>query len=478
NCPITAEFPKDPVVTNCGHLFEKALLQQWQTRSNSCPTCKASLTQLTSVYDLRRFVDERLPKDPVPTCSHFKGQNQQRAAKYFELAQMCIAGKDYTEALACYRSALQHTNASADYAPIPTLYDQLREPTKATLSRLYLSLYQLQENKIQEAIETLKFCERDDFSSLIAGLKLQSCPSLENIEWAMKEASAQNNSDDSIFIYKQIIAHAPDRWDAYQQLIPLIKDSKEKKELLLTAAERARGAGQIEWETLFRNQVEMPLISDVIRKKQWAAAKTINLPPYPRALQDFLEGDCTIWPGKKRSETHIVVPLFPQVAINDDPIPSTLISLDQLDKDSGGPGYKLFVPDERRDLLAMPTALPPAEPNFCYAVMTKGVIPGSRNKSYDAQLKLLPSGYTIPGVFDAARAILWEHRHSGTRCFNNSPETYTRCKEDASIFRQDLYWSLFHFVVGGFGPSGLRIGVGREVVNESIGIAGWKKFDP
>ena len=460
SCPITADFPKDPVLTNCGHLFDRIAIQQWKDQGKPCALCRTPLTQITPIHAFREFVEERLPKDPVLTCSNFKGQNQQRAAKCLELAKSCIDEKDYAEALEFYGKALQHTNASADYAPIPELYDQLREPEKATLSRLYLSLYQLQEDKIQEAIKTLEFCKRDvlNVSYLIAGLKLQSCPSLENIEWAMKEASDQNNPDDSIFIYKQILGSAPDRLDAYQQLIPLTKDPKEKRELLLKAAEIAHVARQFDLEMIFRKEAEIPLISNVISKKEWAASQTINLPPYPQALKDFLSGDCAIWPGKKRSETHIVVPLFPQVAINDAPIPSTLDSLDQLDKSSGGPGYRFLWDQIPKNI--------PAEKEFHYAVMTNDVIPGSRNKSYDAHLQLLPPGYEVPGVFDAARAVLWENRRSGKRCFNDNPWTYTRCKEVIQGY---------HLVVGGFAPSGLIVHYYRYDY-EDMGVAGWRKF--
>ena len=460
NCSITFDFPKDPVLTNCGHIFDRIAIQEWKDQGKPCALCRQPLTELTPIHSLREFVEKRLPKDPVLTCSNFKGPNQQRAAKYLELAKSCIDEQDYAEALECYSKALQHTNSSADYAPVPELYDRLKEPEKAALSRLCLSLYQLQEGNIQEAIKTLEVCRPDisSASSFIVGFKLLFCPSRENVEGAMKEASDQKNPDDSIFIYSQILAHVPDRLDAYQQLIPLTKDPIEKRELLLKAADLAHIARQFDLERVFRKEAERPLISNVISKKEWAAPQTINL-PYPQELKDFLAGDCTIWPGKKRSETHIVVPLFPQVAINDAPIPSTLDSLDQLDKSSGGPGYRYLWDQIPKNI--------PAEKEFHYAVMTNDVIPGSRNKSYDAQLQLLPAGYEMPGVFDAARAVLWENRRSGKQCFNDNPWTYTRCQEIIQGYR---------LVVGGFDPSGLNVNASDSDHHENIGVAGWRKF--
>lgn len=199
-------------------------------------------------------------------------------------------------------------------------------------------------------------------------------------------------------------------------------------------------------------------ISEVISQKEWGAAQTVKLPPYPQALKDFLAGDCEIWPGKKRSATHIVVPLFPQVGIDGSPVPSTLDSLDQLDKSSGGPGF-IYVWDKTPNNI-------PAENEFHYAVMTNDVIPGSRYSSYDDQLRLLPAGYEVPGVFDAARAILWTNRRAGRRYLSDKPMTFTRCKEMIEDYQ---------LVVGGFGPSGLAV-YGHYYDSEYVGIVGWRKF--
>ncbi len=469
SCPITAEFPKDPVLTNCGHIFDRILIQQWKDNGNTCAVCRTSLTEFTPIRALREFIEERQPKDPVLTCSNFKGQDQLLAAKCLELAQVFTDKKDYAKALEFYSTALQYTNASADYAPIPKLYDELRQPEEAALSRLYLSLYKLEEKNIPGAIETLESCRGGILrvSSLITGLKLLLCPSPENIAWAMKEATDQKNPDDGIFIYNQILRVAPDRLDAYQQLIPLTKNPKEKGKLLLKAAEIARVNGQFDLEMIFRKEAENPLISDVIYPEAWANAQTINLPPYPKELQAFLAGDCTIWPGKKRSETHIVVPMFPQVAINGaPPIPLTLDSLNQLDQSSGGPGYRYLSEKIPKNI--------PAEKEFHYAVMTNDVVPLSlAYRTFALRKGLLPQGYEVPSVFDVARAALWENRRSGKRCFDKDPSTYacyktfTRCKE--VILGHPVF-------VGSFSPSGLEVGYRNN--GYKIGLVGWRSFRP
>jgi hypothetical protein len=74
---------------------------------------------------------------------------------------------------------------------------------------------------------------------LLAGLTLHTCPFGENIDWCSKIASKQDHIEDKIFIYKQIRAYAPYRLETYQELIPLITDFREKRELLLKAAGEA-----------------------------------------------------------------------------------------------------------------------------------------------------------------------------------------------------------------------------------------------
>ncbi len=463
NCPITTDFPKDPVVTSCGHLFDKSAIQRWGAQGNPCALCRKPLTKLIPIHAFREFVEERLPKDPILTCSHFKGPNKQRADKCLELAKNCVDEKDYQEALEFYSKALQYTNSSADYAAIPELYEQLGESENATLSRLYLSLYQLQEGKVQEAIETLGLCNPAilNITPLVVGLELQLRPSPKNVEWAMTCALNQNNPEDSIFIYKQILAYAPNELDAYKGLIPLTKNQKEKRELQLKARELARVAEPLNLGVMGCEELGTPLISNAISRKEWAAPQTIRLPPYPQELEDFLAGNCTIWPGKKRWQTHIVVPLFPQVILDDVPIPFTLGSLGRLDKSSGGPGYRVL-----EDSLSNISA----KKNFRYAVMTNDVIPKSRGLVYQEQLKLLPAGYEPPGAFDAARAILWEFRFSGNGYFSSKPQrrTYTCCKETV----QGLpVW------VGGLMSSGLLVDFQYYLVDEDLGIAGWQEFD-
>ena len=462
-CPITTDVPEDPVVTNCGHIYERVAIQKWMDKGGSCSICKAPITTLSPIYALKDLIQDWQKEDPILTCSNFEGLNQKRADQYLALAKSCIDDKDYEEALKCYREALRFTNSAEVYANIPSLYETLEEKEKTTLSNLYLCLYLLQEGKNDWACRTLMWCDSDivKFDPVVAaGLKLLTCQSPEFIARALELASAQTDREDKVFIYKQIIAYAPDQLDAYKELIPLITDATEKMALCLKAAEMAHNL-----EKSFRSEAEIPLVSTVITKSGWANAKTIDLPPYSQELKDFLDEDSTIWPGLKNSETLIVVPLFPMVDIDGTPEDSTLDSLDRLDRSSGGPGYRSYWDEIPKDT--------PAEKEFHWGVLTCEVLPGSSDKSHDDKIKLLKSkGYEMPGVFDAVRAILWENRRSGEQHFSYNSTTYTQCKKIHNTTNNTP------LAIGGFDPNHhyLCVGISSCFDCKDHGVAGWRTF--
>ena len=469
-CLITHDTPRDPVQTNCGPLFDRTAIEAWLKIKDSCPMCKTNNPQIIPSFAIRELLEAQIP---ILTCPQSHDLDPECAAECLDLARKRVDRADYKGALGFVSQALSYTNSPAgDYAMVPSLYDQLGAPEKAMLSRLFLSLYQLQEGKIQEAIDTLKQYDSSDLdlTPVIVSLALQNGQSPETIKWAMIRALERNNPNDKVFIYKQIIAHVPDHLEAYQQLIPLIQDPAEKKALLLKAADAAHNTQQFELEAHFRTEAAPPPVSTAISATQWASAATLNLPPYPQALIDFLEEDCTIcpeWHGKNKDH-FIVVPLFPTVLIDDShvPVPRTLKSLHLLDKCSGWTGYRYQLPGQ------IPEDIP-AENEFRYAVMTNDVIPGSRNRSYDEQLTLLHEGYEMPEVLDAATAILWGMRRSETLGFRDSPWTYTCCKKIIGV--------LNNLIVGGYVSSGLDVASVSSIASvsyksEHTGVAGWRKF--
>jgi hypothetical protein len=463
-CPITYDTPKDPVVTNCGHIYERTTIEAWKKNEGACTLCNSPINTLSPIIDLRELINSWKEEDPIPTFSDFIESNQTLASIHLEAAKASIEKGFKKAALESYRLAFHYTNASEIYSVIPLLYYQLGDSIKANLASLFLSMYQLQEGKTEEAIKTLETSKQ---SSLSLGLKLHMNPSTENIGKAMKDALTQYMGDERIFILKQILAYAPTHFEVYKHLIALTKNGNEKRALAVKAAELAHQNKQLELETFFRKEAGIYILPKMIHKtviarKEWANAEKLQLPPYPKDLQEFLEGNCTIWSGKQRFQTHIVVPLFPDVDLNDEgksSTPLTVKTFDLLNTSTGGPGLIYAISNK--------TAIPniTAKRDFGWGVMTNDFLPGSRNKSYAMQKQLLPVGYTAPGIFDAIRAILWEHRRADLMYFTD--ETSTRCREQIEEGR----W----LIVGNFKTEGLEISSNKYDFEE-IGLAGWREF--
>ena len=219
-------------------------------------------------------------------------------------------------------------------------------------------------------------------------------------------------------------------------------------------------------KTLVGRFNQLPVYPNSITSEQWAnpAAFLEILPSMPRELVDFLDGPCPIYEGQTARKTHIVVPLIKNFTsiVDSKPLilPRTLQTLDELDKASGGVGCRPIC-----DRILKPDVDKPSEVEFEWAVMTKDILPGSRNQTYDVQKQLAEDkGYQVPSFLDAATCILWAQRHSGTHhC--SGPWTYTCCREMLGGWRLN---------VGGFDPRGLL--VDHRIAHEYIGIAGLRKF--
>ena len=109
-----------------------------------------------------------------------------------------------------------------------------------------------------------------------------------------------------------------------------------------------------------------------------------------------------------------------------------------------------------------------------WVVMTKDVLLGSSNKSYNEQQKIVAElaeksliSYEVPETLQSAACILSQYFASNIRLFSDSPLTYTRCQENVQGFQ---------VVVGGFAVAGLEVDHYYVYDNEKIGVAALRKF--
>jgi hypothetical protein len=193
-------------------------------------------------------------------------------------------------------------------------------------------------------------------------------------------------------------------------------------------------------------------------------------PDLPSDMVTILDSPCPFWPSKKVRDTHLLV-LIPATV---DGAPFSLNLLKELIQHPKNGGhktkYRYYASDVQAQLGASSLAA------SYWLLMTRDVLPGSRDKTYANQKKLVAAHarrtslpYELPTALEAATAILAHHVRNGERLYskNNNPWTYTRC--------QELIYGEYPAVVGGFEPSGLDVSLYGYVRNDR-GIAGCRKF--
>ena len=187
-------------------------------------------------------------------------------------------------------------------------------------------------------------------------------------------------------------------------------------------------------------------------------------PALPKDIVEVLKSPCPYWGGKRIEETHLLV-LIPQT-VNGRPL--TLSTLQELIQHPKGGGsvtqYRNYNDHVRKEHGDQPV------PRSYWALMTKDVLPNSRNKTYGEQQALIKGPYTVPGVLEMATGILMHHVKGGERLYTDSPDTYTRCLEQ-------VYGNQYRVVVGSFGSSGLHVsGSVDDRVGGYFGLGGLRKF--
>jgi len=188
-------------------------------------------------------------------------------------------------------------------------------------------------------------------------------------------------------------------------------------------------------------------------------------PQLPDDIVDILKSPCPFWTDMRVLETHLLV-LIPQTV---DGIPLTLNSLRELIQRPQGGGYATnyhVYPDYLEKQLG--DQLVPAS---YWILLTKDVIPNSREKTYTEQQALLEGPYAVPGALEIATGILMHYTQTVERLYsdNHYTRTFTRCQE--TLIKGS------RVVVGSFGSFGLNVhygdGIGRGACG---GLSGVRKL--
>jgi hypothetical protein len=200
-----------------------------------------------------------------------------------------------------------------------------------------------------------------------------------------------------------------------------------------------------------------------------------QVPDLPKDMATILDSACPFWPGKKVSDTHLLV-LIPATVYGE---PFTLNLLGELIQHPNHGEHKTKYRHYGSRVQAQLGASSPAA--SYWLLMTRDVLPEGRSKTYADQKKLVAAHasqtsfpYELPKALEAVTAILTHHVRNGERLYGDSPWTFTRCQELVRYPSSEC-----PAVVGGFVSSGLFVsgshphGCGRDC---SHGVAGCRKF--
>ena len=208
----------------------------------------------------------------------------------------------------------------------------------------------------------------------------------------------------------------------------------------------AQHFGEAEWKTYFGNVGEEP--------------------PLPKNLKAILNNPCPFSRDKsvKVKDTHMLV-LVP-ATVNGEAL--TLNKLQDLIQNPQNKGHKTDY--EYYGIATKSKHGDTSVGRSHWVLMTRDVVPYSRNKTYQDQKDLVNQheGYGLPGALEAAVCILMEHVSSGFKLFGEIPQlTYTRCTE--------IVCDQHPVVIGGFCSGGLDIS-GSYFDCDYDGVAALRKF--
>jgi hypothetical protein len=218
------------------------------------------------------------------------------------------------------------------------------------------------------------------------------------------------------------------------------------------------------WKEMAKKHINAFCCETAFGAKEWYTyfgCQLRNIPRLPLNIAEIMNSPCLFGKRKKVHETHLLV-LIPET-VNSQPL--TLKKLEELvQKILTRPAtkYRCFDLGEYTDPFAPPSH---------WVLMTRDVIEGTRNQSYQDQQTFLTQKshglYSVPTILDATVCIFMQYVRSETRLYGDSPYTWTRCVEKCHPNRQ--------LCVGGFALNGLGITF-SEGVYDCYGVGGSRKL--
>lgn len=243
------------------------------------------------------------------------------------------------------------------------------------------------------------------------------------------------------------------------------------------ASDANQGAIPLMQRCIEQLMVDQPL--PPILTSWYIALKRLNLlpekiPPLPDNIVNILLSPCPIKKGKQIKDTHILT-LVPREAGNLNKFEQTLRRYGEqhYPQNENPLQYRYFSQTARYE-----HGTTPFRPTH-WVLMTNGVLPGSRNKTFQTQLKLIENlskragaEHEAPTLQQAVTAMMTHKVATGVTLYRagNAGDNYlytcTRVQERTNNCP---------LIVGGFAPSGLSISY-DYIAHEDFGVAARRKF--
>ena len=250
-CPISYEIMETPIVTPCGHTFEKANLLKWiKNGHHTCPTCQTDL-QLDQNpnnwpinYAIKIQIDEWQQQKIEPVCPRTLSENPTplntaKSNLLLQLAKHYIEQKNYFEAIKQYEEAIKNTDDIEPYAEYVQFLLRANYPLKASKASVYLARCYQKENNLQEAANAYREAtqlqpENKDFLEELAR-HLEKTEEKEEVILRYNTLIEMAKRDGEPFstlskYYKKLIELAPNELDHYEAYRNLLKTNGQKAE--------------------------------------------------------------------------------------------------------------------------------------------------------------------------------------------------------------------------------------------------------
>lgn len=191
-------------------------------------------------------------------------------------------------------------------------------------------------------------------------------------------------------------------------------------------------------------------------------------PLLPTNIQAILNEPCPYWSEKKVADTHFLV-LIPEKVNGQYLTLNTFGDLIKKPKKGTTAKYNVY-----NDILEREYGDKSGGESH-WVLMTRDVLPGTKNKTYTDQKAILSKGckYEVPSLLEATVSIMMEYILTGKSQYGNEPLTYTRCQE-RGVSEGESYQN----VVGDVDSSGISISLFYigYYENDYNGLAALRRF--